>query len=358
MTGSAYRDEGASLKDNLKNSDNANPNEVIDKAKEEDKIQYVELTDYDSEDVSAYIFFRAFKYKRGRQERRSADPPGMSTTTTGGLTGAALGAGLGYKANGVKGALIGGAVGGVGGAVLGATAFDRDRDATDYKFSIVLPLLREVNHGYQVNWDSFDSVLNAAKLEQAGAAYLGGKAASIRGEFGGTGDRTAKVAEIGSAALNSEYTQYLNNVAANESSTIFNPDSELILQGISLRRHAFEFLLTPRNAREKEMIKKAIKLFKQASLPSKTGATTENSSSNLSYPYEFSIYFMDGRRENYGNPLDIPPIPDCACTNIEVTYNPQGVKFHGDGSPVQYRITVSFTEHQTLTRDDIEEGGF
>lgn len=369
MAGSAYKDQSVSLKDNMKNSDNANPNDVIDKSKAEDKIDYVELTSYDSEDVSAYIFFRMFKYKRGRQEGRSADPPGMSHETASILGGAAGGAALGYKTGGVRGAVIGGVVGGAvpavihGGAgvvnkVFGTTFLQRDRDKTDYKGSIVLPLTSPINHGYQVNWDSFDSILNANTIEKVGGAALKAYAGAQRAKYSGTTSRGGMLAEIASSANDNGPTEYINNVVANEAGEIFNPDSELILQGISLRRHAFEFLLTPRNKEENEMILKAIRMFKIASHPSKGGIRTENSSSNLVYPYEFSIHFMDGRRENYGNPLNIPPIPDCACTNIEVTYNPQGVKFHADGSPVQYRITVAFTEHQTLTRDDLEEGGF
>lgn len=358
MAGAAFKDQSVSLKDNMKNSDNANPNDVINNAKAEDKIDYVELTNYDSEDVSAYIFFRMFKYKRGRQENRSADPPGISNTTTGILGGAAGGAAIGAKSGGVKGAIIGGVIGGVTGGVVGATAFGRDRDKTDYKGSIVLPLTSPINHGYQVNWDSFDSILNAANIEKFGGAALKAYANTQRAAYSGSTSRGGMLAEIATTAIDNGPTEYINNVVANEAGEIFNPDSELILQGISLRRHAFEFLLTPRNKEENDMILKAIRMFKIASHPSKGGIRTENSSSNLVYPYEFSIYFMDGRRENYGNPLNIPPIPDCACTNIEVTYNPQGVKFHADGSPVQYRITVAFTEHQTLTRDDLEEGGF
>lgn len=302
-------DPSLSGKDNLKNRDSSEPATVMQRAKDDGTIKYIKLTEYTSDDVSAYVQFKMFKYKRGRQGGRKLED---------------------------------------------GTIGDNHTDKTDYYASIVLPLMTPVTQMYQVNWDTFDSLLNGQLVAKAGAEIL--KYASPFPTTPTDGGARNFLSSLISSDVGSDYVA---NVAANTGGAIFNQDTELVLQGISLRKHAFEFLITPRNAAEKNMIQQAIKLFKIASHPSKLGPELrENTSLGLSYPYEFTIFFMDGRKGREGNSLDIPPIPDCACTNIAVTYNPQTPRFHEDGSVGQYRLTLQFTEHQTLTRDDIEEGGF
>lgn len=309
---SPMNNAASSTKDNQKNKDSADPTTVIANSKKEDGFNYVEVTNYDTEDVSAFIFFRMFKYKRGRQGGRKIE----GTNNIGNI----------------------------------------HTDKTDYYASIVLPLMTPVTQSYQINWDTFDNPFNGAAL----GAFAGGVAQLVSSAIpspGGVKTSAAVGLDAAGQALPG-VAEYIANSNANNWGTVFNQDSELVLQGTALRKHAFEFLLTPRNAVEKLKIQEAILLFKKASHPSKFGPAIGETTVGLSYPYEFTIFFMDGRRGRFGEPLEIPPIPDCACTNISVTYNPQIVRFHEDGSVGQYRITVQFVEHQTLTSDDIAEGGF
>lgn len=298
----------SSTKDNLKNSDANDPKRVLSKPNS----KYIEIAPYSDEDVSAYIFFRMFSYERRRQSERLEN--GVTVTRS---TGTGLGA----------------------------------SDKTEYKGSIVLPLTQPINMGYQINWDSFDSPLSAKGVLDAG---LSAAKAAVASRFSAGGVLSSGGAVINGAIEAAEpLTEYITNVAANEAEQVANLDSELVLQGIGLRKHTFEFLLTPRNAKESQLIMAAIKEFKKAASPAKAFGGLA-----LEYPYEFSIYFMDGRRGREGQPLKIPTIPDCACVNINVTYNPQLVRFNEDQTPIQYRLSLQFVEHQTLTRDDIEEGGF
>lgn len=303
-------DPSLSGKDNIKNRDTAEPATVMKRARDDGIIKYIQLTKYTPDEVAAYVQFKMFKYKRSRQGGRKLED---------------------------------------------GTIGDNHPDKTDYFASIVLPLMTPVTQMYQVNWDTFDSPING-QLLASGAGEIIERA----NPFATVGRTTAALQIIGGLVGSEAGSEYVANVTANTAGAAFNQDSELVLQGTSLRKHAFEFLITPRNAAEKDMIQAAIKLFKIASHPAKMANTTigENITIGLTYPYEFTIFFMDGRNGREGNPLDIPPIPDCACTNISVTYNPQTARFHEDGSVGQYRLTLQFTEHQTLTRDDIEEGGF
>lgn len=297
----------SSTKDNEKNKDNDDPKRVLGRTA--DEISYIQV--YAGADVSAYIYFRMFEYKRGRQSGKVEDGTPVANS--------------GYG------------------------------DKTNYKSSIVLPLTQPINMAYQVNWDSFDSPLNGKNVASLATDAVKAATAPFIGTRGGVGGNTFSKILSGAAdvASNETVVDYGLNVAANESGKIFNMDSELVLQGIGLRKHTFEFMLTPRNQKESIMILKAINEFKKAATPGKAAM-----GAMLSYPYEFTIYFMDGRPGREGQALKIPAIPDCACININVTYNPQLVKFNEDQTVIQYRITLQFVEHQTLTREDLQDGAF
>ena len=296
----------SSTKDNLKNSDPNDPRKVI--SRNSDGNSYLEILPWKDEDVSAYIFFRKFSYERARQSEKIIDGQLLPRDNTTG-------------------------------------------DKTEYKGSIILPLTQPINMGYQVNWDSFDNPLNATNF--AKSATIAAK--SVLGSvISAAGVTPPGAAVVGLAALEASepYQDYLINAGSTELEKVANLDSELVLQGIGLRKHTFEFLLTPRNKKESETILKIIKEFKIAQAPAKGDLM------GLEYPYEFAIYFMDGRPGREGQPLQIPSIPDCACININVTYNPQLVRFNEDQTAIQYRLSLQFVEHQTLTRDDIQEGNF
>lgn len=334
---SSMVNNGSSQKDNLKNTDANNANEVISKNKDEQQTKIIDFSTFSSEDVSAYIVFKRFKYKRGRNDSHTDYVPDKDE------------------------GIISEAVGTVANWISSARTWDE----SDYKGAIVLPLQNPIMHDYGVSWGMFNSPLTdigaslaAAGASVAGDVLLGYAKANMNGpniSGGGALQNAAGTALSNNAGA---IGQYVANVSANEAGQIFNPDSELVLQAINMRNHQFEFTMTPRNAQEQQMIKDAIRAFKIGMLPRKSGMKVFGSSTNLSYPDEWVIHFIDGRHNRIGQPLDIPHIPDCALVNVMVMYNPQGHHFHVDGSPVQYRISLQFAEHTTLTGDDIENGNY
>lgn len=349
--------EGLPYKLVQNNSDKNDPNNVIQKSRETEKPFLNDLSTYSQTDVSAYVYIKIYKYKRGRQTLNSENPDTLNNMTESETKfgSAATGAALGGLTGGVRGAIVGGAAGYAASSVL---LTKRTRDKADYIGTIVLPLLTPVTMNYDVNWGEFTSP--ARGLYEALVQKTTSDVTSAANERMAAGTASAsdkQFVQDANSVQNLALNDYVANVTANTTGKSFNPDNELVLNGIGLRNHSFEFMLTPKNAKEKEAVKNTIKALKSAMLPTKIGAT-ENSSIALGYPYEFSIFFMDGRNATKGQPLDIPPIPDCALTDVSVTYNPTSVKFHKDGSPVQYRLSLSFKEHQTLTREDLEEGNF
>ena len=368
---------GVPLHHTLANSDSANPEKVIQQSKADSETFLNDFSTYASDDVSAFLYIRMYKYKRGRQTLNEANTGGITLDEI--IAGSAV---LGGLAGGIavynatdslvpkkgfdKGRALKTAGGALAGAATGAAiayAFttERTRDKSDTIGTIILPLLNGVNMNYDTNWSEFTSPLNKALFDKA----VGGIANAANNAFGSgqansnnaPTDAQVQTEQNINNAADIVTSDYVGNVVANTLGATFNPDNELVLNGIGLRMHTFEFTLTPKNQKEKDSIKKAIKQLKLAMTPAKIGAT-ENSALALSYPYEFSLFFMDGRDGYRGKQLDIPPIPDCALIDMSVTYNPMGMKFHYDASVVQYRITLTFKEHQTLTRDDLLEGGF
>ena len=61
-------DQGSSQKDNHKNTDSNNANDVISKNKDGQQTKFIDFSTFSSEDVTAYVVFKHFKYKRGRQD--------------------------------------------------------------------------------------------------------------------------------------------------------------------------------------------------------------------------------------------------------------------------------------------------
>ena len=54
----------------------------------------------------------------------------------------------------------------------------------------------------------------------------------------------------------------------------------------------------------------------------------------------------------------IPKLKECYLRNVQHTINPTGGGFRTDGQPNEIDLTLSFVEHETLNRKDIEDGGF
>lgn len=366
---------GIPLHHTLANGDSANPEKVIQQSKTDSETFLNDFSTYTSDDVSAFLYIRMYKYKRGRQTLNEANTGGITldeiiagSAVLGGLAGGIAvyndtdslipkkGTDIGRALKTGAGALAGAAT---GAAIAYAFTTERTRDKSDTIGTIILPLLNGVNMNYDTNWSEFTSPLNKALVDKAIGGIANAASDALVGTIGTNGptqEQTDTENNI-SNARDIATSDYVGGVVANTLGATFNPDNEMVLNGIGLRMHSFEFTLTPKNQKEKKSIKEAIKQLKLAMTPAKIGAT-ENSALALSYPYEFSLFFMDGRDGYRGKQLDIPPIPDCALIDMSVTYNPMGMKFHYDSSVVQYRITLTFKEHQTLTRDDLLEGGF
>ena len=127
---------------------------------------------------------------------------------------------------------------------------------------------------------------------------------------------------------------------------IVNPNLELLFNGPQLRTFSFNFVMSARENREAQQIRKIIRFFKQ-------GMTVKRAKSSLylKSPNTFAIsyiYARDGKPHPWMN-----RIKECALTACTVDYTPLGnFSTYEDGAMVQYNLGLTFSELEPLYDDD------
>ena len=128
-----------------------------------------------------------------------------------------------------------------------------------------------------------------------------------------------------------------------------NPVTEVAYTKPSVRAHAFDFTMIPRNQIETVAIQRIIKTLTASSMPTEVDNTF---GMILNYPRICEVTFHGpGGFGMYG----VLGIPDSFIQNVTFVANPVGAgRLMGDGTPVSYKLTVSFKELKAMTRDDYE----
>lgn len=227
-----------------------------------------------------------------------------------------------------------------------------DQTKARKKFSVYLPMPANIgqNHGAGFNAIQTDFIMDKI-LENS--PISGDIADSIIG-LGAT-----MAARTGEMALGGRFPAYYNvkstlqgqagDTLSNVFGLIVNPRQELKYSGPDLRRHSFEYLILPKNAKESNMVRQMIEKIEDAMYPT----FQDEYKVFLNYPMEAVIdfYDADGKKVN-----GVLPIPDSFLENFNVTINPQGAsaRLFDDGSPTGYRLSFSFAESNQLTRESLQ----
>lgn len=121
-----------------------------------------------------------------------------------------------------------------------------------------------------------------------------------------------------------------------------NPQFEMLYGGTTLREFQFDFTMTPRNAKEAEVIRKIIKCFKYHASPQ----FTPDQGRYIIPPSYFDITFnFNGFESEW-----LPTISTCVLKTIDVDYT-GGIDTwatHADGSPIQTKMTLIFGELEMM----------
>jgi hypothetical protein len=151
----------------------------------------------------------------------------------------------------------------------------------------------------------------------------------------------------------SKFTDVVNNdatrVILNKAGYVFNPQKQMLFQGIDFRTFDMSFTFTPYSAREAEDVKQIIKMFRKWAAPA---ASTAFAGMFWVPPAYFNIDF---RFQGKTNP-NLPRLQKCVVESIDVNYAPNGWTTHTDGAPVQSTVTITFKEIILVDRASIEAG--
>jgi len=141
----------------------------------------------------------------------------------------------------------------------------------------------------------------------------------------------------------------LNDVLGRQSGQIVNQNVELLFNGVSLRPFGFNWDLVPRSSDEADVVRNIIQTLKKS-----MSANRENSAF-LKTPYVFRLRYRKGSGNNdFLNAFKI-----CAMTDIGVDYTGSGAySTYENGSPVHYRLNLSFTELEPIYQDDFDKERF
>jgi len=143
-----------------------------------------------------------------------------------------------------------------------------------------------------------------------------------------------------------------------DSGKVITPRMEMMFEGVGRRSFSFTFDFLPKSEAEAKTVEQIIYTFKENMMPSYTNATTRR---EMEIPNTFDIQYMYQDTENGF----INKISECFLTTVDVQYGGDRFTAHersttgkGDsGAPPQKsKITLSFTELETLSKEMIKQG--
>jgi hypothetical protein len=251
-------------------------------------------------------------------------------------TGSVIAAGGAYVA--AAGATVAGA-----GAVAAAVSNFAVTPDTTYRLkdAITLAITQAPNTHYTAAYDVidmgtvqglFDGSSSAADSSAALGASTDGLKEILKAALtlpaGAVSGGAAKLAAVGKASL--------------------NPFKEVLFKQMNYRQFSFNYSFFPKSQAETDQIQQIIGRFKYHMHP-------ELSARGLFYihPSEFNIqYYYKGKENTYFN-----KISTCALVDMHVEYGEMNdFSSFGDGAPVEIKLSLTFQELETLTKERIDQG--
>ena len=129
---------------------------------------------------------------------------------------------------------------------------------------------------------------------------------------------------------------------------VFNPNLELLFEGVNIRSFPFSFEFFPRNRKEAEEVKKIIRTLKQSMSAKKVGTTGQIF---ISAPDVFQLTYMKGPNKHPFLNTFLP----MALTSVNLTYTGSNTysTFY-DGTPTHMRMDLTFKELNPVYAEDYE----
>jgi len=144
-----------------------------------------------------------------------------------------------------------------------------------------------------------------------------------------------------------------NNEAAKaalyEGGFVFNPQHQVMFEGIEFRSYQMDFVFTPYSAQEAATVNSIIKAFRRAASPTKI---KQAAGLFFNPPSVVDVDFQFNGQTN----TNLNKLKRSVLKSVNVDYAPNGWSAYTDGQPVQTKMTLEFMELELVTRADIESG--
>lgn len=142
----------------------------------------------------------------------------------------------------------------------------------------------------------------------------------------------------------------LDQLLARSEGRIFNPNMELLFDGVKLRSFNFQFKMTPRDANEAKQVKFIIKSLKRNMAPK----AVDQGNLFLKTPNVFELSYMQGNNQHpFLNRFKV-----CALTDMKVNYTAENVyAVYDDSTPISMILDLSFQELIPIYEEDYTETG-
>jgi len=235
---------------------------------------------------------------------------------------------------------------------------------------IVLPIPQQLSDISAIDWtdgklnpiEAYGLAATGSIINSFGQEGIGGGFDTVKQIFGQIGKDAAAAAQntqiqnavlaaiSGAAIGNLGGNVTANQLVSRATGQVFQPNLELLFNGVNLRVFPFTFEFFPRNRDEGVEVKRIIRLLKESMLPSKGGAEGVF----ISAPHIFQLTYMKG---DGSHPFLNKFLP-MALTNMSVNYTGSNTysTFY-DGTPTHIKVEVLFKELNPIYREDYDELG-
>lgn len=151
------------------------------------------------------------------------------------------------------------------------------------------------------------------------------------------------------SALTSILNRGAVKLGLNYAGYVFNPQEQVLFEGIDFRTYNMSFTFTPYSQQESEEVRNIIKNFRKYAAPE---LITKSAGFFMTPPAIFQISFLNRGQEN----ANINKLKQSVLQNIDVNYAPNGWSAHEDGAPVQTTLTLQFKEIELVDKAAIDSG--
>lgn len=201
------------------------------------------------------------------------------------------------------------------------------------------------------NWDGSD-VRDRRLTEAAGFVGGVGAATALFGILKGLSSKISLSELAGGAGLGAIVNEAIDTAAPLAGAfggIVKNPKTALLFNGMNLRSFTFVFRMSPRNAKESDLLNTYITSIRNDMHP--TYNKTLNSFA-LDYPRLFTVGYDNKLQNTQGYPKVGPSF----LVDFQVSASPNGVAFYKDGNPTIVDLQMTFAEIDMATRETFAGG--